>query len=109
MMQCHGGLKNVPQAPFLGTSGNQALNKSFLAKCQLLPYYCQVGYTIIINMICKLTHRVDTQSIQKVKRTYPLQHVLKKDKKNLAGYSAVRSTDEWISFLDVTIDTIKLL
>ena len=29
--------------------------------------------------------------------------VIRKNKKNLAGYSAVRSTDEWISFLDVTI------
>ena len=30
----------------------------------------------------------------------------KKELKNLAGYSAVRSTDEWISFLDVSTLTL---
>ena len=32
--------------------------------------------------------------------------IRKNFKKNLAGYSAVRSTDEWISFLDVTTSTL---
>ena len=28
--------------------------------------------------------------------------MIRKNKKNLTGYSAIHSTDEWISFLDVT-------
>ena len=72
------------------------------------PFCCvsQLGWRVWVEFVSHMPYSCFGWRRDYVCFGFDLKVKCLRNKKNLAGYSAVRSTDEWISFLDVTTSTL---